>query len=170
MEQRLRSLTRKQLLNCCLEHEGYKRRFVIQYHDAKRAGPHWDLRFEASGALSLYQEMRESGEEPKGDSQSTKVLRSFAVPKAGKFKRMPRMGERWLAISTEDHPWEYQHFEGRISKGYGKGDVKLIFNGIVTTPEFTPRKIKFEYKGKHYQLFKTSYGRKNFLLIQYNPR
>ena len=126
-----------------------KRLFVIQEHRANRAGLHWDIRFESFGELETYDNKRPETNEPKGSTEK-RVLRSFVIPK----HHLPERGERLLVIPTEDHPWEYQNFEGKIEQGYGKGDVKLLFCGEVDVVDFMPNKVKFVYEDILYVLYK----------------
>jgi bifunctional non-homologous end joining protein LigD len=75
--------------------------FVIHLHEARRA--HYDLRLEVDG-----------------------VLKSFAVPKGFSFD--PKT--KYLAIRTEDHPLEYEHFDGVIPAGqYGAGMMTIWDRG-----------------------------------------
>ncbi|NTJ66547.1 DNA ligase D, partial [Agrobacterium rhizogenes] len=99
--------------------------FVIQKHDARRL--HYDFRLELDG-----------------------VLKSWAVTKGPSLV----IGEKRLAVQTEDHPLEYGGFEGTIPKGeYGGGTV-LVWDKGSWTPIGDPHKgltkghLEFELHGK----------------------
>ena len=99
--------------------------YVIQKHAATRL--HYDLRLELNG-----------------------VMMSWAVTRGPSL--VP--GEKRLAIHVEDHPIEYNTFEGTIPKGQYGGGTVMIWDRGSWTPEFDPEKgmkkgnLEFTLHGK----------------------
>ena len=93
-------------------------RFVIQKHDASRL--HYDFRL-----------------------QMEDVLKSWAVPKGLPWKK----GEKHLAVEVEDHPIEYETFEGVIPEAnYGGGTVMVWDRGAYYVYGEQPAKSFLEGK------------------------
>lgn len=97
--------------------------FVIHKHRATRL--HYDLRLERDGALA-----------------------SWAVPRG-----LPTaMGDKRLAVRTEDHPLGYRSFEGTIAEGnYGAGEVRIFDDGSYEPIGWTDDKVSFRLHGRRYR-------------------
>lgn len=91
--------------------------FLIQKHDAEKAGPHFDIRI---------------GTPEHG-------LFSWATR-----KELPKPGEKRLLIQQPLHDYEYKDFEGEIPKGeYGAGKVKKELEGKILITKLEPDAIHF---------------------------
>lgn len=127
--------------------------FVVHRHEARNL--HYDLRLEHDG-----------------------VLKSWAVPRGFSYDR----SEKRLAVRTEDHPIEYEHFSGRIPKGqYGAGTMAIWDRGtyeLVKIPTwdeaFAKGELKVVLKGRRlrgeWHLVKTTQGKNTWLLFKSKDR
>jgi bifunctional non-homologous end joining protein LigD len=85
--------------------------FVVQMHAARRL--HYDLRLELDG-----------------------TLKSWAVTRGPSLT----LGEKRLAVRTEDHPVDYLDFEGNIPKGEYGGGSMIVWDRGRWLPEADPHK------------------------------
>ena len=131
-------------------HKTSKRRFVIQEHHATRL--HWDFRLEMEG-----------------------VMKSWAVPKG------PSMNpnDKHLAVMVEDHPIEYNEFQGEIPAGnYGAGEVRRWDHGTYEPVGTTPIEEQLEngkltiimhgkkLKGEFHMIEMHGRGERNWLIFK----
>lgn len=127
--------------------------FVVHRHEARQL--HYDLRLEMEG-----------------------VLRSWAVPKG--FSYDP--GEKRLAVRTEDHPIEYEHFDGMIPEGqYGAGAMTIWDRGryeVLVAPDgpsaVSSGEVKVLFYGRklrgEWHMVKTRGGPNHWLLFKSKDR
>ena len=115
-------------------------RFVIQKHDARRL--HYDFRLQMEG-----------------------VLKSWAVPKGLPWKK----GEKHLAVEVEDHPIEYEDFEGVIPEGnYGGGTVMVWDRG--TYYVYGEQPVKSLQEGKLHLVLDGKKARGEWTLVRIRGR
>ncbi len=121
--------------------------FIVQRHDAQRAGTHFDVRL--------------------GTPQTG--LFSWATK-----KELPKPGERRALFQQPLHRHEYKNFEGEIPEGYGKGKVTKHEEGQLLITKITPSSIQFTKTHKKFPerfvLVKPKEeGSKQWLLINTTP-
>src|SRR5207248_9009971 len=115
-------------------------RFVIQKHAASQL--HYDFRLEMEG-----------------------VLKSWALPKRLPWKR----GEKHLAVEVEDHPIEYEDFEGVIPEGqYGGGTVMVWDRG--TYYVYGEQPVKSLREGKLHLLLDGKKAKGEWTLVRIRGR
>ena len=115
-------------------------RFVIQKHAARRL--HYDFRLEMED-----------------------VLKSWALPKGLPWKR----GEKHLAVEVEDHPIEYEGFEGVIPEGqYGGGTVMVWDRG--TYYVYGEQPVKSLREGKLHLLLDGKKAKGEWTLVRIRGR
>ena len=115
-------------------------RFVIQKHAARRL--HYDFRLEMEG-----------------------VLKSWALPKGLPWQR----GEKHLAVEVEDHPIEYEDFEGVIPEGqYGGGTVMVWDRG--TYYVYGEQPLKSLQEGKLHLLLDGKKAKGEWTLVRIRGR
>lgn len=113
-------------------------RLVIQQHDAEKAGKHYDMRLH----------------------DNDKTL-SWVI------KSLPGEKKKILAIRQPDHRPSYSDFEGKISEGYGKGNVKKVYDEGIDVLEASNKKIRLELPEGNFLMIKPKkFGKKNWLMIK----
>ena len=114
--------------------------FVVQRHDADRAGLHYDLRI--------------------GDPE-TGFGHSWAVRKG-----IPEQGKTHLAVRQSTHTIPYFDFEGQLGEGYGKGHVETLVRDKAHIIHADENKVKFYLPSldKTFSLINTKKN-KNWLLL-----
>src|SRR5947207_1163362 len=114
--------------------------FVIQKHAARRL--HYDFRLEMEG-----------------------VLKSWALPKGLPWNR----GEKHLAVEVEDHPIEYEDFEGVIPEGqYGGGTVMVWDRG--TYYVYGEQPLKSLREGKLHLVLEGEKAKSEWTLVRIRGR
>lgn len=111
-------------------------RFVVMKHEAKRAGLHFDLRFQIPGSH---------------------MWASFAIRKGVPLEE----GIKVLAIRTEDHTEKGALLTGNIGSGYGAGKLTKWDWGYCDVEKYTTTHIVLNFRGNKvkgiYHLLNTHY-------------
>jgi len=98
-------------------------KFVVDQHNAKSAGLHYDLRIQKS--------------------PNAKVLLSFAIRKG-----IPKDGKPYLAVKTPDHPEKWLTWQGTIPDGeYGAGTIKIYDHGTCDLIKQTKKVRVYDFRG-----------------------
>ncbi len=102
----------------------YKLKFVVDKHNAKKAGLHYDLRIQKC--------------------HTCEKLYSWAVPKGIPLEK----GIKHLAIKTPDHEMKWLSFHGEIPDGeYGAGTIEIWDQGTCTVVKKTKNVWIFDFDG-----------------------
>lgn len=97
-------------------------KFIVVKHEAKRAGVHYDLRFEIPNSTNWA---------------------SFAVRKGVPLQP----GQKVLAVRTHDHTKDEALFLGTIETGYGAGKLSKWDSGSCDVEKFSSPHIVVDFKG-----------------------
>jgi len=113
------------------------KKFAIHFHEAKRAGNHYDIRFQMPDSKNW-------------DSFATK-------------KEIPlhENDDKILVFRTRIHSEKEALFTGVIDDGYGAGKLTLWDSGDIIIEKYNPRHIIVVFKGKKIK------GRYHFLSSYY---
>ena len=97
-------------------------RFIVIEHTAKKAGKHYDVRFQIP---------------------SSNMWASFACR-----KEIPvEVAKKILAIRTNDHTQKEALFTGKIESGYGAGTLKKWDSGNCDIEKYSKNHISINFKG-----------------------
>ena len=99
-------------------------KFIVAQHEAKRAGKHWDLRFQIPG---------------------DKNWASFALRKE---PDSIKPGQKIGAIKTHLHSEKEALFLGTIESGYGAGVLKEYDSGSCDVIKYTSKSIVVNFHGR----------------------
>jgi len=124
-------------------------RFIVVEHKAKRAGLHYDLRFEKPNS-SMW--MSFASRKPLTEAETKKLMLN----------------------RTPDHTKEDALFIGEIKEGYGAGILKKWDDGNCEILKYRKDKyIQINFKGKKlkgiYHLIKTGYKENSWLFFKGKP-